>query len=480
MSFGEDHCSSHIRQCSTKLRALCWRSIGLRSTIKLCALIVLCVGLLIAGDSTAAQNNDLIQDWLDGLREEDFEPGKYISQLPEVPLDEEQRENLDEMKADFGLDFDPSKLTAKDVIEAPGKLLAELDSDLQFRLLSRLVLDQMAVGDFGAGRQQEVLVLRPYGQSMIYRADGSNRELNWARSSFLAGPVAWDYDRDGVDELVPRKVLALPRLPELNPQDPPQLDIRDRTPAGHTPVYSLSGRQLAKLEGVVPQGQCAVTFDFDGDGWDELLLADTGCASDASSLHFRVLGRGGELVWSFSTSGSQRLMRGRYGHPAMECVYSYETGEVLAYHPDLPSGAVLEDWPPGAVPSVALGSRKESWPVVASGDGFMYDTLSCNSNELSLSAPAGAYMLFGEPKQRLAAGEFGRSGVAELAYCPYFDNPKGELRFFDQAGNLTREYSLGQEIVRIATLQSGGRDLLAVQTMGGVEFISGQTLLAAR
>ncbi|MCC7479062.1 hypothetical protein IT575_11470 [bacterium] len=479
MYFGDDHCTSHIRHSTRSAGARDWRSLGLSSAVKLCALILLGVGVLMASNSTAAQNSPL-QDWLDGLRDEDFEPQQYAAMLPEVPLDDEQRENLKELTEDFELDSDTRKLTAKDVIEAPGKLVKELDSELQLRLLTRLVLDQMAVDSFGGPGGQEVLVLRPYGQSMIYSADGGSRELKWSRSSFLAGPVAWDYDRDGVDELLPRKLLALPKLPEINPQDPPHVEVKDKTPQGHTPVFSLGGREIAKLDGVVPQGQCAVTFDYDGDGWDELVLAEEGCGTEASTVNFRVLGRGGELLWTFRTTGSQRLMRGRYGDPSMECVYSYETGEVLAYHPSLPGGSVLEDWPPGAVPSVALGAREDAWPVVASGDGFMYDTWSMNSSELSLSAPAGAYMLFGEPKQRLAAGAFSQRSRAELAYCPYFNNPRGELRFYDREGSLTRQFELGEEILRIATVESRGQELLAVQTYSGVRFLGGPALLAQR
>lgn len=478
MNLGDDHLSEELRR---QLRAAPrgWFTPSIQSAIKLCGLILLCSFILLAGSGMAAPGpgGGSLQDWLANLTDSDFDPQKYMSRLAKVPLSAEQRQNLDELKDDMGLDFDTSKLTAKDVIKAPGKLLDELDSDLQFKVLCRLVLDQMAVGDFGPGSDEQVLILRPYGKTQLYRADGSSTELRWSRSHYLAGPVAWDYDRDGIDELVPRRLLALPRLPELRPEDPPKLEIEDRTPEGRTPVYDLTGKEIARLKGVPPLGQKAVTIDLDGDGWDELLLADCCYASQPSSLNFRVYGARGELVWRFSTGGSQSLSRGRFGHPAQDCIYSYENGEVLAYCPQQ-EAALLEDWPPGAVPAVALGARNESWPVLASDDGFLYDTWTSHSCELSLAEPCGAYQLFGEPRQRLAAGQF-ESRRSELAYCPYYNNAAGTLFFYDEYGKLARELSLGEDVVRIATLHQSSGDLLAVQTLSGVRFVSGQNLLAA-
>ncbi|MCB1188189.1 VCBS repeat-containing protein [bacterium] len=115
----------------------------------------------------------------------------------------------------------------------------------------------MKIGNLDGDADEEVLMgTDPY---VVHEVDGSSRELGGMDWQQWDTRALWDYDGDGIDELI-----AVPRVEKKGAyMEEPLPD--------ETQVFSMAGELLATLPCQMPYS-LDVTGDFDGDGHKELLL----------------------------------------------------------------------------------------------------------------------------------------------------------------------------------------------------------------
>jgi hypothetical protein len=127
----------------------------------------------------------------------------------------------------------------------------------------------LLAGNFDPDPDQELLLLRRH-HGYLYEADGSRRSVRLGGLQFLLQAAAWDYDGDGVDEVVADPLLASFGNPLK------MLKTRQGTLPDKSPVYALDGRRAAELPGTTAMGLPAFVGDADGDGRSDLVLNDSG------------------------------------------------------------------------------------------------------------------------------------------------------------------------------------------------------------
>jgi hypothetical protein len=138
-----------------------------------------------------------------------------------------------------------------------------------------LLHGSLTPGRFAADVDGQCLFLVQHGQCSLLLADGTLRRIGF-RTTFgeLDSPVwpitviPWDYDRDGLDDLV---VTSLVGKSVIDTR-PPAAGAWRVVPGGtEYPVYNLAGEFLG--DSGVPDLHCCTPVDFDGDGYAELVGA---------------------------------------------------------------------------------------------------------------------------------------------------------------------------------------------------------------
>jgi len=132
---------------------------------------------------------------------------------------------------------------------------------------------QMAVGNFDADTDQEIMVRTGTGFTVVNLDDTSSTVA--LKSSGYGKWVAWDCDRDGIDDVV---------------ADDGQQVV----------VSALAGQQLFQTNWVFPSTVDAPVADFNGDGFKELVLAQPYTSrTNQPSEQLRVYGQAGALLWTW-------------------------------------------------------------------------------------------------------------------------------------------------------------------------------------
>jgi hypothetical protein len=146
-------------------------------------------------------------------------------------------------------------------------------------------LGGLVAGNFDTDADQELLRVGPK-YSYIFEADGGRTRVPLHGPEFIMSLAAWDFDGDGMDEIVPDSIAHdVWKNRKLLRQGAAQLPTA-------TPVYRLDGALAATLNGITV-GMEALTGDLNADGHRELLLAD-------NSKWF-VYGRQGKLLATITT-----------------------------------------------------------------------------------------------------------------------------------------------------------------------------------
>ena len=154
----------------------------------------------------------------------------------------------------------------------------------------------IGVGNFDGDKDDEVL-LSDFDKFRIVELDGSIADTPLSLG-FTAEWVAWDCDRDGVKDVVaeetrPGKTIGSPNSQETN-------------------IYNLAGKKLAHTDWLFPSTIDAPLADFDGDGWEELVLGSpypTLLKRDQESKALQVYGKDGKLAWRWNHDYHPWFMR---------------------------------------------------------------------------------------------------------------------------------------------------------------------------
>jgi hypothetical protein len=231
----------------------------------------------------------------------------------------------------------------------------------------------------------------PGGNVSIVELNGNERAVNLSGSALSDGE-AWDYDGDGVCEVV--------------------------AGIGRTEVYDTSGRFIAPLTGTFSYGYGQDVADVDGDGKPELLLEDqmSGGQTVAIGLH-------GKEVWR----GTSPAYGGTWGNVDTDRLSEYidTTGSGLA-GTDMKNGVTtLNGWPGSTLNNGSFGSEAICCADI-DGDGTD-EVIAPRSGYLN--PKTGKYVTFSRPLKSsglynqmamtmhcaAVAGDFDGDGNRELA-----------------------------------------------------------------
>jgi hypothetical protein len=124
----------------------------------------------------------------------------------------------------------------------------------------------LAIGDFDGDKDDELYVSN-CDEANLFELDGKGRLVAGQRVYGQGELGAWDYNRDGKDEL---------------------LSFGYASP--DTQVYDLQGNLLSQFQ-ELPPSNGVITGDFDGDGAKDLVLADE------STGDYYVYAPGGKQIW---------------------------------------------------------------------------------------------------------------------------------------------------------------------------------------
>lgn len=155
------------------------------------------------------------------------------------------------------------------------------------------------IADFDADGDDEVLRVRPTRNSPVYEVDGSRRKVGIHGLAFMMGGEPWDYDRDGVSEILTETMLGDVMQGVFEGRD----KAEDITVSQELPVYDLDGREVARLPVVAATPGSLIIGDFNGDGYEELLCSRPSESSKYGSSDYVAIGRDGKEVWELRVQG---------------------------------------------------------------------------------------------------------------------------------------------------------------------------------
>jgi hypothetical protein len=312
-------------------------------------------------------------------------------------------------------------------------------------------LPALLAGHFRAGSADQQLLLTGPGASEVVDADLSVKAYPLKTEN--AGPDAiqtWDYDRDGLDELLVDALLA-PAIAE------------DNGLAGdHGPDAALAIGLDGKLKGSIPcdMGSQLCTGDFDGDGHAELAAIPAGEAAALSPVygdHGKAVGHfqlGAHEVLSLPADvdgdGTDELVRAEVGSQTQLEVYSLKRQR-----------RALAIWPNELdLPKLAAPFSKPGADDVLGGYEFWS---AAQQKTVSLASIPGDKTNRTLPPP-LAVMQAQAGGPRWLALVP-MDPAAPELTaldFYAADGSLVRQATVESDIKGLMPFQAGGVLHLAV------------------
>ena len=161
------------------------------------------------------------------------------------------------------------KVAPSEVLTGTPLAWRQLDTMLSFGPFP----DKLLVGDFeGDGDDELLYVADDDLGTKLFEVSGASQQLSGYQRNRITQFISWDYDRNGVTELVRSDLTAA--FEELQPV-----------------VMEVNTHTLGRLEKVTPKVEGMRTGDVDGDGYAELLSV----APDNPTL--LALGKLGQNVW---------------------------------------------------------------------------------------------------------------------------------------------------------------------------------------
>jgi hypothetical protein len=371
------------------------------------------------------------------------------------------------------------------------------------------------VGHFGKGKDNDILLVGMKSATEIYRLDGSHSPVPWAKFFFIERFFPWDYNHDGVDELVPvtrgLSYIFDENYPVISygatspgvgwpiecadgQLEHVALDIRDE----YTPVYNASGKEKSSFVGGFTFGQL-LTGDLDGDGRQDLLvklkkMVDT----------YSVFGgpRAERLKDITPESNTKCAFCGDLDGSGRDSLVSLEGNELALY--DLKSKRkAIGGWPAGYFPTTAADingdkvdevivancalQSEDNWdqgtgrfklpvapvqkPALVTNEwwqkqvvprGGIFNPKTQAWVELKFpKGPNWLFNIFQNAPDEVAVGDYDGDGQTDIAIkasvgsALFIFNAKGECTYYEE---------FGAPLVTMGTARGGGKDHLVVQT----------------
>ena len=319
-------------------------------------------------------------------------------------------------------------------------------------------------GNFDTDEDDELLLLDEtrliiFDHNGEYRTVQQNSDMASLYISFT--PVVWDYDRDGIDELVPDPMQWETResLKEAEGKDiAGQLeDFKDMFDnVFQVPVFNVEGGISAELPS--KDGTCLPAVgDVDGDGFNELVA----CTS-ADRDKFVAYGVNGEIVWEGSilpVRGQSCLglgCLGNFDHDNKEELYQMYLGHWLY-------GLGQE-----RIELAEFPACSSAYQYAADVDDDGYDELLSDKGIVDLNTgkktaytyPAGEEPLFGD----VVCGDFIEDRGNTIVVITSYIQEDGRLFIFDTDGNNIYVEDVGEPIDNVYLARAEDVNHLVMRT----------------
>ncbi len=322
-------------------------------------------------------------------------------------------------------------------------------------------------GNFDSDADQE-LILASSQTSLIYEADGSVHSLGARGLGLTYNLRAWDFNGDGIDELLPEaSIYSFGK----------QIGKARKIPAGglqtptESPVLTLAGVELGALP-TVALPRAPFFGDFNGDGRVEVVMdsfvqrgQDVVIYTAPGTQLGEIRPASGMAVAIADTDGDGRseLLVLEERLQTVAC-YAFPYGRTVlpgnwdAYLPSCSSGDVDGD-----------GCEELHSPLGYAGlhtGGFVSLQLPADLLDTSdRNEPQLARMLLATSLAAPLVGDFLPDPGREIAVCGSLASEVRSLMIFNAQGAMLYREDFSGPIYNCCLLHSGGRDYLVVQLM---------------
>jgi hypothetical protein len=375
---------------------------------------------------------------------------------------------------------------------------------------------EVVFADFNKDRQDDILLIDFTGGATIYQPDGKSSPVKGADfSRSITRFYAWDYDRDGVSELIPHAVVysMLPndggwtfvKLPggggaygsvftSKDPTEPDyemMLDQRGQA----TPVLDIRGGEVTHLP--LADEDCQVLVgDADGDGKQEAFFR-----MDEVTTIYRAYGLAGTRASTYKLELKDRCtLVGDLDGSGRDRVVNYERPALAAYGKG-DDRKQFDGWPDTCLPAALIDLNGDGVDeVIGVSSGFAYarhfapETLPAPGTDIPLGSrreaeqkrrafttPSGGWfdvkskkwtafqfpdedyrcnIFCGDPAE-VAVGDFDADGSPEIALRPYLATA---VYVFGLDGSLRHAEQFGEGAMDHGAVRRDKRSHLVVQT----------------
>lgn len=296
-------------------------------------------------------------------------------------------------------------------------------------------MGSMTVGNFDRDPEQEIMLVNYLGEMLLIELDGSIQKLADGSFDYAFWIKAWDWDADGIDEIL----------------------LNDLTAKQEVVVYGLDGQPKHRFKNQ-RMGAYSVTGDYDGDGIIDILLVEAN----------------GPGAWIHSANGQmlEQLNVKQRSEPLMltdldndglaeAIVYEYENFKVYAYNKD----PKIVDWPEVDY------TRVPYWAADLTGDNVpelinpVKGILDITANLVPLQYDVALDLDFIDSPGGISCSVFRENpnGPAQLVVTPGNFN-KGPIYMFDANGTMTYHQQINPEPMDCLVINFQGQDFLVVLT----------------
>jgi len=338
----------------------------------------------------------------------------------------------------------------------------------------------LVAGNFDTDPDEEVALIG-LRSGRVYEADGAARRIALRGLKYMLDAVSWDFDGDGVDEVVPeplpslfpsksssqRSAQAAGPNQGANPGPSTAGTAGALTDPTETTAFHLNGSPAGTMP-VVTGGNAPTRGDFDGDGQDDL-------AFDLWN-GIEIYGRMGRLLLKQDLDDGVPAVAGDVdGDGRMEVLHWQDIGATRSM--------VLLAYGMGKSPvRLTRGPTNLGQPICCAdidGDGCA----EIISSSGWLNPKTGAFTAVTIPPvpssagqsspvtgttssdlwPSVAVGDYNGDGAREVVFVADSVSARSDVCVFDRSGTLIYHEVLPPVTVNAVALRAGGKDYLVVQ-----------------
>ena len=276
---------------------------------------------------------------------------------------------------------------------------------------------------------------------------------------YMLGGVSWDYDRDGIAEIVVETMLGDVQRGARRGRSAEEIFM-----STDLPVYDLNGREAARLQAVAAMSGSMLVADIDGDGWEELLAEKPGADASYKSSTLLAFGDHGKQIAKLQTNSIMFSTTGDVdgdGRDELVTLTNRLNDLVAEGQDQQPETLYKSQHSIHPLACADLNGDGYAEVVLARSRGFELSYLDCLSKKTTnLFVP----VLRDDPWTAVppyaTAGRFIAGKDAVIAVAASMDSG---ILLFDATGKCIHYEEFGDMVWGVRTVHAGGQDYLVVQ-----------------